>query len=229
MQERLLIFKPAIVSRRESLSLTEAKRKHPVVLTSNAYSETLTLKLPAGFAVDELPDAVKLDTTFGSYATNYEVKDGHLLFTRKLVQKAGTIPVEQYAAVRISSRRFAPPNNRRWFWRSSNPRRGYSAPATIASACSFSFSEERQTASISATREFTTSCSPTLIRKRSPPTVPRIAMGEPASFAIASISLRADSAKLMMMREGDSLKKASLSLECGVCSRIEHRRSLTPD
>ncbi|HEX5704141.1 MAG TPA: DUF3857 domain-containing protein [Pyrinomonadaceae bacterium] len=100
MQERLMIFKPAIVSRRESLALTEAKRKHPVVLTSNAYSETLSLKLPAGFAVDELPDAVKLDTTFGSYATNYEVKDGHLVFTRKLVQKAGTIPVEQYAAVR---------------------------------------------------------------------------------------------------------------------------------
>lgn len=100
MQDRLLIFKPAIVSRRESLALTETKRKHPVVLTSNAYSETLSLKLPAGFAVDELPDAVKLDTTFGSYATNYEVKDGHLVFTRKLVQKAGTIPVAQYAAVR---------------------------------------------------------------------------------------------------------------------------------
>ena len=100
MQERLMIFKPAIVSRRESLALTEVKRKHPVVLTSNAYSETLSLKLPVGFAVDELPDAVKLDTTFGSYATNYEVKDGHLVFTRKLVQKAGTIPVEQYAAVR---------------------------------------------------------------------------------------------------------------------------------
>ena len=99
MMERLLIFKPAIVSRRQS-PLTDAKRKHPVVLTSNAYSETLSMKLPAGFAVDELPDAVKLDTTFGSYATNYEVKDGHLVFTRKLVQKAGTIPVEQYAAVR---------------------------------------------------------------------------------------------------------------------------------
>ena len=100
MQDRLLIFKPAIVSRREALALTDAKRKHPVVLTSTAYSETLRLKLPAGFAVDELPDAVKLDASFGSYATNYEVKGGELLFTRKLVQKAGTIPVEQYTSVR---------------------------------------------------------------------------------------------------------------------------------
>jgi hypothetical protein len=58
------------------------------------------MKLPAGFDVDEMPDAVKLDTSFGSYATSYEVKDGQLIFTRKLVQRAGTIPVDQYKAVR---------------------------------------------------------------------------------------------------------------------------------
>ncbi len=100
MQERLLVFKPAIVARRETLYLTDAKRKHPVVLTSNSYSETVRVKLPAGFAVDEMPDAVKLDTTFGSYATSYEVKDGELVFTRKLVQRATTIPAEQYNSVR---------------------------------------------------------------------------------------------------------------------------------
>jgi len=100
MQQRLLVFKPAIVARRESLYLTEAKRKHPVVLRSTSYTETVRVKLPAGFAVDELPDAVKLDTAFGSYATSYDVKDGELIFSRKLVQRATTIPVEQYNSVR---------------------------------------------------------------------------------------------------------------------------------
>lgn len=100
MQDRLLVFKPAIVSRRDSLTLTAGRRQHPVVLHSNAYTETVRVKLPAGFDVDEVPDAVKLDTAFGSYSTNYEVKDGQLIFTRKLVQHAGTIPVDQYAAVR---------------------------------------------------------------------------------------------------------------------------------
>lgn len=100
MQNRLLVFKPAIVSRKETLALTNATRKNPVVLTSNAYSETLRLKLPSGFDVDELPDPVKLDASFGSYVTNYEVKGDELVFTRKLVQKAGTIPVEQYNTVR---------------------------------------------------------------------------------------------------------------------------------
>jgi hypothetical protein len=100
MQNRLLVFKPAIVSQREELFLTNVKRSHPVVLTSNSYSETVRVKLPAGFDVDELPDAVKLDTAFGIYNTSYDVKDGQLTFKRSLVQHAMTIPVEQYAAVR---------------------------------------------------------------------------------------------------------------------------------
>ena len=100
MQNRLLVFKPAIVSRRESIYLTATKRKHPIILTADAYSETVRVKLPVDFDVDEMPDAVKIDTPFGSYATTYEVKDGVLIFTRKLVQRASTIPVEQYASVR---------------------------------------------------------------------------------------------------------------------------------
>jgi hypothetical protein len=100
MQERLLIFKPAVVSRREGLSLTASKRAHPVVLRANAYSETVTVRLPAGFAVDEVPDAVKLETPFGSYKTSYEVKNGELVFKRQLSQRAATIPVDQYDSVK---------------------------------------------------------------------------------------------------------------------------------
>jgi transglutaminase-like putative cysteine protease len=100
MQDRLLVFKPAVVSRREGLALTSASRKHPVVLHANAYSETVKVQLPAGFAVDEVPDAVKIETPFGSYTTSYEVVNGELVFKRQLSQRAATIPVEQYDIVR---------------------------------------------------------------------------------------------------------------------------------
>ena len=100
MQGRLLVFKPAIVSRREVLLLTEGTRSQPVVLDSRAFSETVRVKLPAGFEVDELPDVVKLDTAFGSYKTSYEVKNGELIFNRTLAQRAATIPVAQYQSVR---------------------------------------------------------------------------------------------------------------------------------
>lgn len=100
MQDRLLVFKPAVVSRRESLSLTAQQRKHPVVLRANAYSEVVKVQLPAGFAVDEVPDAVKIETPFGSYTTSYEVVNGELVFKRQLSQRATTIPATQYDVVR---------------------------------------------------------------------------------------------------------------------------------
>ncbi|MDQ1611531.1 MAG: hypothetical protein QOG00_1462 [Pyrinomonadaceae bacterium] len=100
MQERLLVFKPAILSRSESVYLTKATRKHAVVLESEAYTESVNIKLPAGFDVDEMPDPVKLDTAFGSYSTSYAVRDGQLQFKRTFTQRAATIPPADYAAVR---------------------------------------------------------------------------------------------------------------------------------
>ena len=100
MQGRLLVFKPAVVSRREGLSLTASTRKHPVVLHANAYSETVQVKLPSGFTVDEVPDAVKIETPFGSYVTSYEVKNNELVFKRQLSQKATTIAPADYETVR---------------------------------------------------------------------------------------------------------------------------------
>jgi hypothetical protein len=100
MMNRLLVFKPVIVSYTGLLPVGEGARRHPVVLDSRAYTETVRFKLPDGFEVDELPDPLKLDSDYGSYAATYEVKDGHLLFTRTLVQRAATVPADQYKTLR---------------------------------------------------------------------------------------------------------------------------------
>jgi len=100
MQDRLLVFKPVVVSRREGLALTATTRKLPVVLHANAYSETVQVKLPAGFTVDEVPDPVKLETAFGTYVTSYEVKNNQLVFKRQLSQQATTIAPADYEKVR---------------------------------------------------------------------------------------------------------------------------------
>jgi Domain of Unknown Function with PDB structure (DUF3857)/Transglutaminase-like superfamily len=100
MQNRLLVFRPAIISRSEALALTQAKRKYPVVLSSRAFAETVRIKLPAGFDIDELPDAVKLVTSFGSYKTSYEVQNSELIFARALAVRSGTISPDQYNSVR---------------------------------------------------------------------------------------------------------------------------------
>lgn len=100
MQQRLLVFKPVIVSRRGGVFLTEPKRDQPVMLDANAMKETVTFNLPSGFVVDEMPDAVNLEMPFGKYTTRYEVKDNKLVFTRSLVTSRTTIPVEKYNSVK---------------------------------------------------------------------------------------------------------------------------------
>lgn len=100
MQNRLLVFKPVIVGRRGGVSLTEPKREHPVMLDSNAMRETVTFSLPTGFVVDEMPDAVSLETPFGKYSTKYEVKENKLIFTRSLTTVRTTVPVDKYSSVK---------------------------------------------------------------------------------------------------------------------------------
>jgi hypothetical protein len=100
MQNRLLVFKPVVVDRLNSLWLTENKRTHPVIMEANSFSETAVFNLPTGFVVDETPDPVNLETPFGKYSTSYEVKENSLIFKRSLVLNSATIPVDKYASVK---------------------------------------------------------------------------------------------------------------------------------
>jgi hypothetical protein len=100
MQDRLLVFKPVIVGRRHGVYLTETKRTNPIELDSTAMKESVVVNLPIGFAVDEVPDAVNLETQFGKYSTSYEVKADKLIFKRSLVTNRAILPVESYNAVK---------------------------------------------------------------------------------------------------------------------------------
>jgi len=100
MQNRLLVFKPVIVGRRNAVSLTESKRSNPIELWSNAIREVVTYTLPAGFVVDEVPEAVTLETDFGKYSTKFEAKDGKLVVTRQLTTQRKTISPDKYASVK---------------------------------------------------------------------------------------------------------------------------------
>lgn len=100
MQNRLLVFKPAIVSRSNSIYLTEKDRKNPISIDSNSFEETAVFTLPQGFIVDETPDDVMLDTPFAKYKSGYQVKDGKLFYHRSMVLVRSLIPMEKYGAVR---------------------------------------------------------------------------------------------------------------------------------
>jgi len=100
MQGRLMVFKPTIANRSNSIYLTEKTRQHPVMLESNSFQENVVFTLPNGFTVDEMPTAVSYQTDFGKYSTAYEVKENKLYFKRSMVITRAMVPVDRYASVR---------------------------------------------------------------------------------------------------------------------------------
>jgi hypothetical protein len=95
-QAQMMIFKAALLSHAD-LRLTEKTRKHPVVVDTDALRETVRIQLPAGFKVDELPDAVRIDSAFGKYEATWAAEGGAILFKRTFEMPAQTVPVAQYA------------------------------------------------------------------------------------------------------------------------------------
>ena len=100
LQGRLMMFRPAVLARTTQYPFASEKRKQPVVLDSESCTETVRVTLPAGFAVDEMPDSASLDAPFGTYRVSYKVDNGTLLFTRSLEVKATTVPAADYSKVR---------------------------------------------------------------------------------------------------------------------------------
>lgn len=99
MQGRLMMFKPAMVGRLDQFTPVEGARMTPIVIDASAYSETIRIKLPVGFIVDEIPEGGKVESTFGTYTSKYEVANDYLTFTRTLLLKRTIVPPSGYEDV----------------------------------------------------------------------------------------------------------------------------------
>jgi len=102
MRDKLLIFKPAIVSRRDYTPLTQSKRAQPIIIEPYSFSETVEIGIPEDFAADELPPPVEVETPFGRYTSTcaYDAAMRTFRSTRSIVIKAAEIPAKDYATVK---------------------------------------------------------------------------------------------------------------------------------
>ena len=98
MQGRLLIFKPAIIERDDALPLTETSANTrwsspepiPRLFRSSCRRASWSTRCRTRSSLRLL----------GAYTTVYEVKDGHLHFSRSLLIKSTTIPGSEWAKVK---------------------------------------------------------------------------------------------------------------------------------
>lgn len=75
-------------------------RTLPVSIERARSVDTVSLEIPQGFAVDELPQQVSIETPFGRYGLTYRVAEGRLVAQRTLDLTRSTVPASNVGALR---------------------------------------------------------------------------------------------------------------------------------
>ena len=98
----LLLLRPRVLGQKWEDSLESSKeRNYPMVFPGpTVQTDTYEIKLPAGIAVDELPDPVKLDCGYLSYQTDLEVKGSVLLYRRTYTVNKVLVPTQDLPQVK---------------------------------------------------------------------------------------------------------------------------------
>jgi hypothetical protein len=93
----LLLVRPRVIGNWSSDILEKKEpRKYPVEFGGPLKdTDTIEIKLPSGYEVDELPLAANAEYSFGSFHSKCEVKDGVLVYTRTLEVKELSVPVDK--------------------------------------------------------------------------------------------------------------------------------------
>ncbi len=96
----LLLVRPRVVGTMVQ-AFDDKPRSLPIDLTATGrWHDSYDITLPAGYAVDETPDPVDVDTDFASYKSNITAKGNVLHYERDYVVRKVEIPVSEAAAYR---------------------------------------------------------------------------------------------------------------------------------
>ena len=96
----LLVLNANVLPASSSVHLAAGSRKYPVVLESEAIVETLRMRLPDGFEVDELPRPAEGTASFGAHSWSCVVNEGYLICRHSVTVKGATVPAERYEEAR---------------------------------------------------------------------------------------------------------------------------------
>jgi hypothetical protein len=96
----LLLVRPRVVGSVAEPFETKPRRYPVNFHAEGTWRETVLIALPAGYAVDELPQATTLDTPFASYTSSFAQKGGGIEYRREYVVKAISLPAEEYGELR---------------------------------------------------------------------------------------------------------------------------------
>ncbi len=93
----LLLVRTRVLGR-DAWGLEDRPRRYPISFESiGTWKDDYSVKIPAGYAVDDVPDAVNVDAGFATYHSQVNAEGGVLHYERELVLKQVTLPPSDYA------------------------------------------------------------------------------------------------------------------------------------
>jgi hypothetical protein len=93
----LLMVRPRVIGN-ETPRTDRKSRLIPIDLRETMLdNDTYDITLPAGYAVDEIPDPVKIDVGFAAYESSTKIDGNVMHYTRTYTVRQVTLPPEKYA------------------------------------------------------------------------------------------------------------------------------------
>lgn len=93
----LLLFRPRVVGS-DVEPLNDKVRKYPIQFESlGDWKDNFDVRIPPGYAVDEVPDPVDLDAGFASYHSSVKVEGNTVHYSREYVLKELALSPDHYA------------------------------------------------------------------------------------------------------------------------------------
>jgi hypothetical protein len=93
----LLLVRPRVLGA-DGWNLIDKPRKYPISFDGiGTWKDDYNVKIPPGYVVDDVPDAVNVDAGFATYHSEVKAEGGVLHYQRELVLKQVTLPPTDYA------------------------------------------------------------------------------------------------------------------------------------
>jgi hypothetical protein len=100
MQGRLFVVRPGLLTSGGEYSFTSRQRTAPVKLEAGLRRDSIRIKLPEGFKLDELPEPAKIESPYGTLEAIWKVQDGEIVMVETLEIREIVAPPSDYAKVR---------------------------------------------------------------------------------------------------------------------------------
>lgn len=100
MQGRLLVFDPGALVAIDGYSLPSRQRVLPIRLNARMRKDSVRIKVPEGFTIDELPESIELKSDYGSYRGKWVAQQGEVVMDQTIEIADVLAPATDYAKIR---------------------------------------------------------------------------------------------------------------------------------